>query len=204
MTRRSHLHAVSRRSTFFVETRATDLPLDEQSGVRALPKASLPLPHPAALGSTGIRMLLSPVDQVRTRTRFVPELRLEQSEYQVPSEASMRLLLERAQRKARIKQAAAEASLRLEKLLREQEETYREDMIWRAKLREAKQRLEQEAENARRQMVQAVPGSAAGRPYATPFVVGWNGLSCAAGPFFQLPWSCTCKLNQRFKTQLTY
>ena len=146
MTRRSHLHAVSRRSTFFVETRATDVLPDEQSGVRALPKASLPLPHPAALGSTGIRMLLSPVDQARTRTRFVPELRLEQSEYQVPSEASMRLLLERAQRKARIKQAAAAASLRLEQLLREQEETYREEMVWRAKLREAKQRLEQEAE----------------------------------------------------------
>lgn len=145
MPRRSHLHAVSRRS-FFVETRATDLLPDEQSGVRALPKASLPPPHPATLGNTELPMLLSPVAHARTLTRFVPELRLEQSEYQVPSEASMRLLLERAQRKARIKQAAAEASMRLAQLLREQEETYREEMVWRAKLREAKQRLEQEAE----------------------------------------------------------
>ncbi len=90
-------------------------------------------------------MLLSPAAQASTRARIVPQARLEYSEYQTPSEASQRLLLERAQRKARIKQAAAKASVRLAGLLREQEETYRDEMVWRAKLREAKLRLQEEA-----------------------------------------------------------
>lgn len=99
-----------------------------------------------ALFEAGVPTTLRPLTKSQPRTAGVPALRLELGNQTNLTEASQRLLLERAQRKARIKQAAAEASVRLAALFREQEEHEREEMVWRAKLREAKQRLQEEAE----------------------------------------------------------